>query len=508
MTDNGPHNSIAPSGRATSVWSRLAGGLQASSSLELLHIACVALLTLVYAKAPTAREVTLFLYFFPVASSGFFLGCYRTGILSCLSFVLVVGVTVFDTFTTGGVALNTWLLIVAWGAILGGTGLFVGAYSDARNRLLGSLQQSQASRAAKDELTGAASRQSLDAEIQRRMLEWNRNGRGLAMIMVDVDHFKKFNDRYGHRAGDFVLQQTVKTIEHCIREADVLGRFGGEEFAVVLPDADGNEARAAAERIRRSIEQARFPYEGSKLRITVSVGLTAAVPADTPQRLLERADNALYVSKQSGRNCVHFHDGTRCCPYGAAQPTADGGESGAHASIEIASDNFTEKYSGMPHRKIFDAELRRRVVEANRYKRSLSAVLVRIESYADLYEFGKEAERLVLEVTSECIRASIREPDTASRISDDTFAIMLPETDAMGVAVPVQRIANGIAQCKKPAFQGRLLPIEVKVAHAQLSELEDAGQLVERLRSALDNCTSQEPESLDQARSGVSHKDD
>ncbi|MBO8457789.1 MAG: GGDEF domain-containing protein [Spirochaetes bacterium] len=128
----------------------------------------------------------------------------------------------------------------------------------------------------------------------------------LCVLMMDIDHFKKFNDTYGHSCGDVVLQQVAHVIQNNVRSQDMAARYGGEEFCVMLCDTEPAIAKQVAERIRRSVETMEIVYENQHLSVTISLGVAAFNPKidTTPKTFVDRADAALYVSKQEGRNRV------------------------------------------------------------------------------------------------------------------------------------------------------------------------------------------------------------
>src|SRR5205823_44249 len=130
-----------------------------------------------------------------------------------------------------------------------------------------------------------------------------RNQRKLSLIMIDIDHFKKFNDTHGHQAGDFVLAKVAELIKASTRQSDTVARYGGEEMGVVLPDTDQQTAFEVAERIRRTIDAAVVSFEQKELHVTVSMGVATCSPR-TPnaKALVKVADAALYQSKHAGRN--------------------------------------------------------------------------------------------------------------------------------------------------------------------------------------------------------------
>ncbi|HQN79113.1 MAG TPA: diguanylate cyclase [Syntrophales bacterium] len=163
-----------------------------------------------------------------------------------------------------------------------------------------------------DGLTGIANRRYLDAYLQRIWLDSGAEKRPLSFIMADIDHFKRYNDTYGHQDGDECLKKVARVIQENTRRSDDLAaRYGGEEFSVVLIGTGPDEAFNIAERIRRDIEALRIPHKSNPLGpyVTLSLGTAtvAAVPAGgkwTPGDLIEAADEALYTAKKErGRNC-------------------------------------------------------------------------------------------------------------------------------------------------------------------------------------------------------------
>lgn len=156
-----------------------------------------------------------------------------------------------------------------------------------------------------DELTNVANRRQFMDTLKIEVNRADRYERGLSLLMIDADHFKSINDKYGHLAGDKTLMMLAKTIQGCLRETDVLGRVGGEEFAAILPETDLDEALIVAERIRVGVESSSLQATPEPRRITVSVGvaLMHAGLANT-EDLLHRADSAMYRAKAEGRNRV------------------------------------------------------------------------------------------------------------------------------------------------------------------------------------------------------------
>jgi diguanylate cyclase (GGDEF)-like protein len=143
--------------------------------------------------------------------------------------------------------------------------------------------------------------ETLEREISRA----HRYRRELSMIMFDIDHFKKINDTYGHLAGDYVLKQLASVVKSRIRREDTMSRYGGEEFAIVLPEVDAFNANQTAEKIRKLVEKTVFKFEDTKIPVTISVGVCSITP-DTkdPAEFIKNADDKLYQAKAQGRNQV------------------------------------------------------------------------------------------------------------------------------------------------------------------------------------------------------------
>ena len=164
-----------------------------------------------------------------------------------------------------------------------------------------------------DVLTWTKNRRVLDEYLPRLWRQAAEDGRALAVLLIDVDHFKPYNDRYGHQAGDVVLRKVAQTIQACVRRPlDLVARYGGEEFTAILYDTDGGRASGTAERIRKGIEQLGIEHRGSRGSPVLTVSIGAAVVAPEVERspggAMQLADEALYRAKSQGRNRVEIMD--------------------------------------------------------------------------------------------------------------------------------------------------------------------------------------------------------
>jgi len=155
-----------------------------------------------------------------------------------------------------------------------------------------------------DVLTGLANRRAFDKELSRRLAQRERLGTSFCVLIIDIDHFKSFNDEFGHLLGDVVLKEVAKVLEATARQMDIVARLGGDEFAVLLPGSNLEAASRGAERILSAIGDKPLQWEGHEHTLTVSIGLAEAQLDDDPASLIKRSDSALYAAKEAGRNCA------------------------------------------------------------------------------------------------------------------------------------------------------------------------------------------------------------
>ena len=158
--------------------------------------------------------------------------------------------------------------------------------------------------ATRDELTGLINRRAMLDLMALEHSRSLRSGRPLLLAQLDIDHFKPINDQHGHATGDRALQAFAGTVRASLRDTDVLARWGGEEFVLMLTDSSADQARGLLERIRQAVQALEIAHSAGSLQLTVSIGLAQHLPGDTVEHTLERADQALYRAKALGRNRV------------------------------------------------------------------------------------------------------------------------------------------------------------------------------------------------------------
>ena len=164
-----------------------------------------------------------------------------------------------------------------------------------------------------DPLTELGNRATFDMSIKQASARTQRSGAPYSLLLIDLDHFKWFNDSYGHQAGDEVLRQVAKAIRGCARDADICCRYGGEEFAVILPDTEAKNAQILAGRIHKELAKLSRKLRQYSQPITVSIGISSAnrVGSVHPKSVIEEADKALYRAKEKGRNRTEIYLPTR-----------------------------------------------------------------------------------------------------------------------------------------------------------------------------------------------------
>ncbi len=171
-----------------------------------------------------------------------------------------------------------------------------------------SAREALREQATRDSLTRLWNRSSILETLSRELARAWRESSPLGVVMVDLDHFKNINDNHGHLAGDAMLREAARRMQNGVRQYDSVGRYGGEEFLILLPNCGESESYSQAERLRKQLNQTDVRIDDTALRITASFGVTAALPGEpwTPEGLIRKADEALYVAKKSGRNRVEI----------------------------------------------------------------------------------------------------------------------------------------------------------------------------------------------------------
>lgn len=210
---------------------------------------------------------------------------------------------------------SIWLLSGLMG-LVSAVGLAEAIKSDTRQQEMLLSEYMQA--AMTDGLTGLANRQALDRSLTAALKNFDPSRNRLSLVMIDIDHFKSFNDQHGHQAGDAVLRFMSGRMSEFFHGKGYPARYGGEEFAVMIPGAGIRDADRLAEAFRQVMKEGTCEFRDQSFRITISAGVTEARAEDTPDSLLRRADLALYAAKKMGRDCIWVADDN--VPQIGAQP--------------------------------------------------------------------------------------------------------------------------------------------------------------------------------------------
>lgn len=328
-----------------------------------------------------------------------------------------------------------------------------------------------------DTLTQVMNRGTFDEELARRLAEWHRRARPFCVMMLDVDQFKSINDEHGHQAGDQVLQHVAQVLRSTMREMDMLARFGGDEFAVLLPDTNLVEATLAADRLRRRVEGLRVPVDSQSLSLTISLGVAEVLPADNEETVVSRADAALYAAKKMGRNRCCYHDGTQTAsmPLGVATR-----RTASHEGQGIPAELLEFPHPGY---SAMLADLVCRVAECQRTGHFLSILLIDVENVregnADRVELGL-SERLAI---GECLRATLREMDKCALMGSRQYGAILPGANAETALAVAQRATEGIVALKSHCAS--LSGIMLRSSTATYRSGDDADSLLARAETGL-----------------------
>lgn len=362
--------------------------------------------------------------------------------------------------------------------------------AEARLREQERIMEAQMLEARTDALTGLLNRRAFDSEMSKLEKAYHEHRRPSSVMMIDVDHFKKFNDTYGHQAGDQVLKEVAAVLKGNVSGNALVCRYGGEEFAVIFPGSDLATARPAAERARAAVAERTCLFEGKELRVTASAGVAEFYGEEDAASLVKRADEALYACKQAGRNCGHYHDGQAIHPMTPRllqkdTPTREKPADAPPVPSKEPASSARDTLTGLSNRQVFTEDLDRRLAAWRRGGPDLSVVLIEIDRFERLCDaFGQAAGDLMLKATSQFLRAALRDMDHVARFGDKQFALLLPNSNIDNAQLVAERLRLAIQKCKLPVNGGVLqFTISAGVAQAIMNDsteslLARAGQLL------------------------------
>lgn len=343
------------------------------------------------------------------------------------------------------------------------------------------LIQTASEEANTDALTGANNRRCFDKLMAEAQAEFKAEGTPMSVLMMDVDHFKKFNDTHGHQAGDEVLKYVARTLKRKARRYGQVCRYGGEEFSIIFQGSTLEQCMGWAEAARAAIGEGSVEFEGKTLKVNASAGLAQLRPGETVEAQVKRADDSLYHAKEAGRNRGMWNDGTNSHPM---QLTRE-------ATAETNEAHEPEWMIGMSNGTAFKEEVKRRVAEWKRGGSTVSLAILRIDHWMELVTGkGPEAADLVQKATVQFLKASVRDMDNIANLGDGTFSTMFPSARLENTQKIAERLRSAISRCEVPTSSGRV-NFSVSIGVTELALGDSAELFMERAESAMYEATNE-----------------
>ena len=299
--------------------------------------------------------------------------------------------------------------------------------------------------AIRDELTGTHNRRHLIKLIDIEKERTARLGHLFCLCLLDIDFFKRINDTWGHSTGDTVLREFAQTVQRQIRDTDSFGRYGGEEFLLMLPETSLEEGCRMAERVRASVEKMRFATLPD-LCTTVSIGVAQFRPGETIAQTVARADEALYLAKSGGRNCVvNYNDASARAAPGAVPPAGSDAPFPAPALADALAVRIVpaapfdislcDPLTGLLNRRMLRDRLAHAMERATRNGATVALMLLNLNKFKEINDaLGYEAGDTILSQSARRIRKVLRESDSIARWGGDEFIILLEDLNQAGDA--------------------------------------------------------------------------
>ncbi|HEX6961485.1 MAG TPA: diguanylate cyclase [Lacipirellula sp.] len=347
--------------------------------------------------------------------------------------------------------------------------------------------RTQQSEARTDALTKLANRRAFDQFLAECVEQFHKESKPVSLIMLDVDHFKQFNDTHGHPAGDEVLRTVGRTLTRSVKSGDLACRYGGEEFAVVLVNTAAADAQVAADRIRKAIEAMPVHFEGNTLRVTASVGMAECMADEDTAHLIRRADESVYTSKKSGRNCAHWHNGEEFFRINIAKIDDASAQRSAPTLPQMAAD-----VAKLPGRAAFADELKRRIAESHRFGFPLTLLHFRVKDFKKLeHTYGNAIGALLIDSLASFIQSTLRDMDLLGKLENGELIVMLPGSTDSASKIVGQRVKTSISLCPIPLGDHQVrLDLDMGVSTVQPDE--DAASAMASARDAMEAAAAAE----------------
>ena len=385
---------------------------------------------------------------------------------------------------------------------------------------LSQKMEHHASEARTDVLTGLSNRRAFQEEAVRVLSSYRETDEAFALVMIDIDRFKQVNDVHGHPFGDEVLRSVGAILRDSMRGRDLVTRYGGEEFAILMTRTNLADARRGAESVREIIEKTRFQFGGKSLNLTISLGVAEIQPFEDMAGILKRTDQAMYAAKHAGRNRVYWHDGTLPHPllalqHRAAEEPRDRSLSGAPAelarpavppdvrtsavpadtpavAVEVrqglksdgnllqANDIDMDVLNNLGNKTMFCQSVHRRLAEYKRGGPAFVTILLCVDGCEDIArEYGHAACKMALGVAAQAIRERLREMDLVARYSDFTFGMVLPDATLRNAICIGERLRKAVKETVLE-LEEKSLQFTVSLGIVEAADGDEMATLVER----------------------------
>ena len=352
--------------------------------------------------------------------------------------------------------------------------------------------ESQTTAARTDVLTGLANRRVFDDELTALINRFNDQGTPFAVTILDIDHFKKFNDTHGHQVGDLVLQHAAKVYLASVPETDIVTRFGGEEFAVIHPETTVEDATRRAEAIREALDASRIHCDGKELHVTVSLGVAQSTTGEKPSDLIERADEALYAAKEAGRNRTYWHDDEKPHPFLSEHVPE---EPQPETKLETKQKEPAQPsraavlQKSLLDRPSFLAKLSESIAAARGGETLPTAFLVRADQFDNHVDrHGSDTGERLLDTIATVLLAVARKRGAVARFNSQDFAVIVSGYDPAQAMMMAQQVRKLSQQCPLPTPSGSV-QFTLSIGTSLATENDSAASMVERAEAALDSAT-------------------
>jgi diguanylate cyclase (GGDEF)-like protein len=321
-----------------------------------------------------------------------------------------------------------------------------------------------------DLLTSLPNRKAFEAELERASMQGGRTPLA-TVILVDLDGFGSVNREYGHQGGDVILRQCASIVKRIARGRDMVARYCGDTFALLLNQTTLHDALPMAERIRNAMNDTEFSHGTRPLRLSVSVGIAQLRADEMRGAIADRASEALQAAQQAGGNACFRHDGTGCHPVSVAFQTKPHGETEeplslaalwkdssltgpttSDAAMDLGPENAlpsAPSQVALSGRSLFAADLTRRLSEWKRGGASVSVAVIRVDQIDELVRrYGEKGQAFLRQVVGRLVEATTRDMDERCEFEDGLFALVLPGTDEINALAIADRMCAQVRQCK------------------------------------------------------------